>query len=207
MRHDWDERYKNGDLPWDTGVPDEHLVHFVRGGGVAAGRALEIGCGTGTNSVWLAEQGFSVVGVDVSPRAIEAANERLAGRDLDCRFAARDFLTEAVARGPFAFAFDRGCLHSFDDAASRARFAERVAELLAPGGLWLSLVGSTEGPPREEGPPRRTARELVTAIEPALEIVELRSTAFRSTGGRTPQAWYCLSRRREMPAQPSTRRD
>jgi len=82
-----------------------------------------------------------------------------------------------------------------------------TAGLLAPDGLWLSLIGSTEGAPREEGPPRRTAREVTSAIEPALEILELRSIAFETTDLGRPQAWFCLSRRRTVPAQPSTRRD
>jgi len=87
-----------------------------------------------------------------------------------------DFLAEAVPGGPFELAFDRGCLHTLDEAAARARFAEAPAGLLVPGGLWLSLIGSTEGPPRDVGPPRRSARDVVAAIEPALEVVELRAT-------------------------------
>jgi SAM-dependent methyltransferase len=205
MRHDWNERYASGDLPWDTGEPDGHLVCFVRGGGVAPGAALEIGCGTGTNSVWLAEQGFAVVGLDVSPLAIESAKARLAGRELGCRFEARDFLAEQVSGESFVFAFDRGCLHSFDEATERARFAARVASLLAPGGLWLSLIGSTEGPPGD-GPPRRSARDVTAAIEPALEIVELRTITLETLLEEAPRAWFCLSRRRRVPAQPSTRR-
>jgi SAM-dependent methyltransferase len=71
MDLDWNDHYASGNMPWDTGEPDEQLVRCVREGGVAAGPALEIGCGTGTNSVWLAEQGFSVLGLDVSPLASE----------------------------------------------------------------------------------------------------------------------------------------
>ena len=101
--------------------------------------------------------------------------------------------------------FDRGCFHVFDDEANRARFAARVAAALAPGGMWLSLIGSTEGPPRDVGPPRRNVREVAKAIEPELEIVELRAMVFDSQLDPAP-AWFCLTRRRAMPAQPSTRR-
>jgi len=204
---DWNARYAAGDVPWDTGAPDENLVRFVRAGGVAPGPALEVGCGTGTNSLWLAEQGFAVLGVDVSPLAIEQAEARLGGRELACRFAACDFLAEAVPGGPFELAFDRGCLHTLDEAAARARFAEALAGLLVPGGLWLSLIGSTEGPPRDVGPPRRSARDVVAAIEPALEVVELRATAFGTDRPDAPPAWLCLARRRAAPPQPSTRRE
>ena len=79
---------------------------------------------------------------------------------------------------------------------------ETIAAALVPGGLWLSLIGSTEGLPREVGPPRRSAREVTLAIEPALEIVELRSAEFRGHGA---PAWFCLSHRRRIPAQPTTR--
>ena len=106
--------------------------------------------------------------------------------------------------GPFQFVFDRGCFHVFDEPDERRRFAAQVADALAPGGLWLSLIGSTEGPPHEVGPPRRSAREVTLAIEPALEIVELRSAEFR---GNNAKAWFCLSRQRRMPAKPSSRHD
>jgi hypothetical protein len=66
------------------------------------------------------------------------------------------------------------------------------------------LIGSTEGGPREIGPPRRSAREVALAIEPVLEIVELRTAEFSSHGA---QAWFCLSRQRTMLAQPSSRHD
>jgi SAM-dependent methyltransferase len=203
MLQDWNEHYLRGELPWDTNEPDPHLMDLVKGGIVKSGRALEIGCGTGTNAVWLASQGFDVVAVDIAVRAVEMARAK-AGGSARISFVHADFLSDDSIQGPFDFAFDRGVFHVFDDAESRARFATRVASLLRPEGLWLSVIGSTEGPPREEGPPRRSAIDIVTAIEPALEIVSLRSTAFH--GGDAFRAWACLSRRRTVPAQPPTRR-
>jgi SAM-dependent methyltransferase len=180
------------------------LVEFVTSGSVTPVRTLEIGAGTGTNAIWLAQRGFDVLGVDISPLAVERANTKMNGRALRCRFTRLDILAAPPADGPFQFVFDRGCFHVFDEASERQRFAERVAAALAPGGLWLSLIGSTEGPPREVGPPRRSAREVAAAIEPALEIIELRSAEFR---GHDAKAWFCLSRLRTIPAQPSTRHD
>lgn len=198
----WNESYASGELPWDTGEPEPLLIEFVNSGGVAPVRTLEIGAGTGTNAIWLAERGFDVLGIDVSPRALQMAIAKMDARNLCCRFATWDFLAAPVAGGPFQFVFDRGCFHVFDEPEERERFAAYVAGCLVPGGLWLSLIGSTEGPPREVGPPRRSARDVVRAIEPALEIVELRSAEFR---GHDATAWFCLSRQRMTPAQPSTR--
>jgi len=200
----WNESYASGQLPWDTGQPEPLLVEFVTSGRVRPSPSLEIGAGTGTNAIWMSEYGFEVIGVDVSPLAVERAKTKMRGRDLRCRFVAWDFLAAPPPDGPFQFVFDRGCFHVFDEPEERQRFAAQVAATLAPGGIWLSLIGSTEGPPREVGPPRRSAREIILAIEPALEIVELRSAEFRGHGAN---AWFCLSRQRTMPAQPSTTHD
>lgn len=200
----WNDSYASGQLPWDTGQPEPLLVEFVTSGAVAPGSALEIGAGTGTNAIWMAERGFDVLGLDISPLAVERAKAKMEGRGLPCRFAVLDILAAAPPAGPFQFVFDRGCFHVFDEPDERQRFAEQVAAALAPGGLWLSLIGSTEGPEREVGPPRRSAREVMLAIEPALEIVELRSADFHNGAVK---AWYCLSRQRTTAAQPSSRHD
>ncbi len=80
-----------------------------------------------------------------------------------------------------------------------------VAAQLVEGGLWLSLVGSTEGPPRDGGPPRRSARDVLNAVEPALELVLLRSAEL-GVNEEQLKAWLCLTRKRAIAAQPSSRR-
>ncbi|MES2640319.1 MAG: class I SAM-dependent methyltransferase [Myxococcota bacterium] len=203
-REQWDGHYADGFLPWDTGLPEPLLVELVQGGGVPVGRVLEIGCGTGTNAVWLAQHGYDVVAVDISPLAVARARERAASAGVGLDVRAVDFLNEPLGAGLFDLVFDRGCFHVFDAAVDQDRFAARVASLLAPGGRWLSLVGSTEGPPRNMGPPRRSARDLVVAIEPHLEILEIRSVV--DSPGTGVRMWSCLSGRRVVGAQPSTLR-
>jgi SAM-dependent methyltransferase len=200
----WNESYASGQLPWDTGQPEPLLIEFVTSGGIAPAPTLEIGAGTGTNAIWLAERGFDVLGIDLSPLAVERARAKMKERALSCRFAALDFLAAPPPGGPFQFVFDRGCFHVFDEPDERQRFAANVAAALAPGGLWLSMIGSSEGPRRDVGPPRRSACEVMLAIEPELEIVELRSTEFRDHGAK---AWFCLSRRRMVPVQPDMQDD
>ena len=198
----WDDSYASGEpLPWDTGSPDPMLVEMIESRAIPPGRTLEVGCGTGTNAIYLADHGFEVMGVDLSPVAIEQARARAHGR---CRFETVDFLNAAPPGAPFQFVFDRGCFHTFDDDRERAGFARNVAAALVEGGVWLSLIGSTEGAPRDVGPPRRNAREVMRAIEPSLEIVQFRSGDF-GVCGEELKAWLCLSRRRTVPAQPSSR--
>lgn len=206
--HDWDAHYASSELPWDTGQPEPALIAWHEQSGLTSGRALEIGCGTGTNAIWLASRGFDVLALDLSPRAIERAREKARSQAVRrCAFMVHDFLADPPLGGEYQFVFDRGCFHVFDEPSDQARFAERVAALLSPGGVWLSLLGSTEGPPREMGPPRRSARDILNAIEPSLELLTLRAIGFEPIHGegQPPRAWSCLSRRRDLPAQPSTR--
>ena len=89
----------------------------------------------------------------------------------------------------------------FDKPGETQQFATHVAAAPAARGLWLSLIGSTEGPPREVRPPRRSASEVTLAIEPVLEIVELRSASFREDAKRDSA---CRAKR-TISGQPSTR--
>jgi len=177
------------------------LVEMIESRAIEPGRTLEIGCGTGTNALYLAASGFDVLGVDISSRAVEIARGRAKGR---CRFETVDILNEPPPGAPFQFVFDRGCFHTFDEEPERVRFAQNVAAALSEGGLWLSLIGSTEGAPRETGPPRRSAREIMQAIEPSMEILQFRSSEF-GVHSEQLKAWICLSRKRTIAAQPSSR--
>jgi SAM-dependent methyltransferase len=202
-RPSWNESYASGEpLPWDTGTPDPLLVEMIESRAITPGRALDIGCGTGTNAIFLAQHGFNVLGVDISEVAVNRARAKAQPR---CRFDVADFLVAAPTGGPFDFVFDRGCFHIFDDESERSRFAHNVSSALAERGLWLSLIGSTEGAPRDEGPPRRSARDVVNAIEPSLEIVQLRSAEF-TVYDEHLKSWLCLSRKRTIPAQLPTRK-
>lgn len=201
MDRPWDENYISGETPWDSGVPEPVLVEAVREALLPTGRVLEIGCGTGTNARYLAEQGFEVVAVDLAPTAIERA--RLQNSVPGVTYAVLDVLEGQLPEGPFDAVVDRGCFHIFGLLEQQQRFVEKVAQALRVGGCWLSLIGSTEGPPRDHGPPRRSAANVIDVVEPHLQLVVLRESSFHDSKG-SPKAWLCLFRRREEPAQPPT---
>ncbi len=167
----WDDRYVTGLTGWD------HLDHAPLFARTIARldlplcRALDLGCGRGRNSRFLARQGFSMVGVDISGVAIKGAVAEQG--ELDCEFHHIDVLADPIPGGPFGAVFDYGCWHVFDEDEHRAMLARKLADVLEPGGLWIAMVGSTDGPPRQMGPPRRSARDIVVALEPHFEIVEL----------------------------------
>jgi len=115
---------------------------------------------------------------------------------IKCTFMVIDFLTGKITGAPFGFAFDRGCFHSFHSDEERQKFAENVAAHLENGGLWLSLVGSADDQRPGPGPPRRTARDIVNAVEPSFEILSLVAGHFGSNRPDPPGCWVCLMRKR-----------
>jgi 2-polyprenyl-3-methyl-5-hydroxy-6-metoxy-1,4-benzoquinol methylase len=198
LEKSWQERYETGETPWDNNEPDYNLTKIVVSGEVRAGSVLEIGCGTGTNSVWLSMNGFSVTGIDLSKRAIEIARERGSKKGADCNFLAVDFMEDQVEGGPFEFVYDRGCFHCMDSKSARKEFARRVAGYLKPGGHWLSIIGNADGPPADVGPPLLSAKEIVTVVEPLFEIISLRTSCIEVVDIETPRAWRCLLRKRSL---------
>ncbi|OPZ11586.1 MAG: Mg-protoporphyrin IX methyl transferase [candidate division BRC1 bacterium ADurb.BinA364] len=193
----WEARYETGNLPWDAGFPDKNLVRLIESQTVVPCHALEIGCGTGTNSIWLARQGFRVLGVDISAKAVAQARAKAREAGANVRFETLDFLSAVVPGAPFLFLFDRGCFHSMRQPASRMEFALRASRLLEPGGMWFSLIGNADTAPREAGPPTLSAVEIALAIEPWFEIQSLAATHFDSNQSNPALAWACLALRRE----------
>ncbi len=192
------ERYEAHDTPWDIGKPDFNLIQTVTTTPIEPCKALDIGCGTGDNTLWLSQQKFHVLGIDTSGIAIEKAKEKALKANAKCTFIVGDFLTSRIEGAPFGFAFDRGCFHALNLDQERKSFAENVSGHLEIDGLWLSLVGNADEKRHGPGPPQRTARDIVNAVEPYFEILSLVSTYFGSNRPNPPRAWSCLMRRRRF---------
>jgi SAM-dependent methyltransferase len=157
---------------------------------------LEIGCGTGDNAIWLSQQNFQVVGIDASEIAIEKAKEKASKANTKCTFLVSDILTSHIEGAPYGFAFDRGCFHTLASDKERRRFAQNVHDHLGEKGLWLSLLGNADEERDGPGPPQRTARDIVNAVEPYFEILSLVSGSLGSNSPKPPRAWVCLMRKR-----------
>jgi SAM-dependent methyltransferase len=194
----FEERYEAGDTPWDIGKPDFNLIKAVAATPIEPCKALDIGCGTGDNTIWLAQQNFQVLGVDASETAIAKAREKALQANVSCNFLVMDFLTGRIEQAPFGFAFDRGCFHAVKSDKERNSFAKNVNAHLKESGLWLTLVGNADEERHAPGPPQRSARDIVNAVEPFFEILSLCSTRFGSLRPNPPRAWACLMRKRRV---------
>ncbi|HEY8798234.1 MAG TPA: methyltransferase domain-containing protein [Candidatus Dormibacteraeota bacterium] len=131
--------YLFGFKPWDSGVPSPELVWVVEGkDSLAPGRALDLGCGTGTNCVYLAQRGWEATGVDFVPRAIGAARRKAAAARVSGRFVVGDAtrLTELGVGVDYRLLLDLGCFHSIPD-AGRDAYVSGATEVAQPGATML----------------------------------------------------------------------
>lgn len=198
MKDRFEARYATGDLPWNINRADFNLTKVVREYPVKPCKALDIGCGTGDNIIWLAKNGFNSSGIDISTTAVEMAKQKIKENGVDAPVHCLDFLKEDIPGNPFGFIFDRGCFHSFAEKEERTTFVENVYRILNKGGLWLSLIGNYDDGRLDIGPPKRTALEVIEVVEPKFEIILLKSGIFDSEDIIPSKIWICLMKKREM---------
>lgn len=190
------EAYQTKNTPWDAGKPDFNLIEVINQFTIQKCNVLDIGCGTGDNSIWLAQNGFNTIGIDSSDEALEKAKEKATKADVKCSFFNINFLTQTINDAPFGFAFDRGCFHSFDSEEERIMFSQNVAKYLESEGLWLTLIGNTDEQREIVGLPQLSAKDIVFAVEPYFEILSLTTSYFGSHLPQPPRAWRCLLKKR-----------
>lgn len=120
--------------PWDTGISPPELLEFIETH--SPGRAIDIGCGTGTNVITLARAGWRVTGIDFAPRAITLAKKKIKKVGVQAELLISDATKLDGISGPFDLAFDLGCFHSITQSL-QPQYLDQLERILAPNGFWL----------------------------------------------------------------------
>ncbi|MHB8613845.1 MAG: class I SAM-dependent methyltransferase [Candidatus Dormibacteraceae bacterium] len=138
--------YLVGFKPWDSGVPPPQLVAVVEGSNaLLPQKALDLGCGTGTNSIYMARHGWDVTGIDFVPRAVTIAKRKAAEAQASPRLMVGDVtrLTELGIGTDYSLLLDLGCFHSIPD-AGRDAYVRGVTALARAGATFL-IFGFVRG--------------------------------------------------------------
>lgn len=191
---DWDAMYREGTPPWETGLPSGELVRTIREKLLPRGTALELGCGTGANAVYMASRGFEVTAVESSPTALDRARTRAALAGVSVRFVLDDVFKFARTCGPFHLVYDAGFYH-FIRRNDLDRFLDLLWRVTCPGSYYFTLAGAT-GEEAEDGPPQVSEQEIRMELGRLFEFLHLRPFRFESP--RRPEGylgWSCLLRR------------
>lgn len=136
----WEGRYGEKDAIW-SGRPNRTLVDTVSD--LTPGRALDLGSGEGGDAIWLAERGWTVTGVDISPTAVARATQAAADRGLAASFRTVDLETW---RTDETFDLVTACFLQSPLAFGREQVLRHAAGLVAPGGHLLSVAHAAAPP-------------------------------------------------------------
>jgi cyclopropane fatty-acyl-phospholipid synthase-like methyltransferase len=133
--------YKTSGAGWTKSEPPAELVELVENEKLAPCKAIDIGCGEGFYSIYMASQGFDVLGIDLSERAIEYAKgnaERIKHR---IRFMAIDVSSLLELKETFDFILEWSVLHHIMP-PQRQNYIKDVSKILNKGGKYLSVCFS-----------------------------------------------------------------
>ncbi len=191
--------YRLGFTPWDQDHVPSELTALVEGStALPAGRALDIGCGTGLQAVYLAQRGWQTTGVDAIPHALAKARRRADGAGVSVRWVEGDvgeLASLGLDRG-FGLLHDRGCFHDLP-APVREGYVQGISELAAPGASLL-LMSFVPGPRRIGAPAGASEEEIQRRFGRHWELISVQSDSGPAPPGpmrRVPRIWYRLRRR------------
>jgi 2-polyprenyl-3-methyl-5-hydroxy-6-metoxy-1,4-benzoquinol methylase len=179
-------RYWRKNTPWDTNITPPEVMEFIAA--TPPGKALDLGCGTGTNAITLARHGWQATGVDFAPKAVRTARRKAKQAELKIDFHCADASDLGMLTGPFDYVLDIGCLFTLKEKA-RIKYAAELARLLRPQGDYMLYAWL----------PRPWKGGIwgisVEAVESLLNNDFTRSRLVIGEEKSHPSAWYWYRRR------------
>ncbi len=143
---DWESFYAHGkrNPPFLTDAPDENLVGYFKQGCLESGYAIDLGCGTGRNAVYLAKMGYRVDAVDLSETAIGKARSLAQQSKVDVDFIVGSIFNLALPGSHYDLAYDAGLLHHLQP-HQRPYYLEKIRAILKPDGMFGMTCFDTSG--------------------------------------------------------------
>ncbi|MEO8498736.1 MAG: class I SAM-dependent methyltransferase [Planctomycetota bacterium] len=194
--NDFEQMYE-GRPPWDIGKPQPAFVNVAED---IQGSVLDVGCGTGENSLFFAERGHKVTGLDFVEPPLQIARQKAAERGIDVQFIQHDALQVDQLDRQFDNVLDSGLFHGLSD-EDRVQYAAVIGKVLVPEGkLYLQCFSDQE--PDGDGPRRISEAELREVFKSGWQIVSITPSRFVvredtqltfSEGG--PKSWFCVVKR------------
>ncbi len=193
----WDDSY-TGDTPapWDIGRPQPAFTRLAEQG-LLTGSVLDAGCGTGEHVLLAAMHGAAdATGVDISPKAIEQARAKAAGRGITAQFEVGDALNLDLPANSMTTIIDSGLFHVWTD-EERPRYAASIGSVLAPGGH-VYLMCFSDRQPGDWGPRRVHQEELRAVFADGWAVESITADTFdvnEIADTTTVEAWLAVIRR------------
>jgi len=175
-------QYLLNNPPWDTGITPPEVYQFLEEN--SPGIALDLGCGTGTNALTIADYGWKVTGIDYVPKAIRIARRKARQAGLADRVKSQvgDVLDLNSLEGKHDLVLDIGCFHSFSG-MDIDRYARNVLNNLSPGGSLLLYAHLKKDPGSSHG----ASEEDISVLGKFLPLIQRQDG---DEGASRPSAWF-----------------
>ncbi|MBI2584150.1 MAG: methyltransferase domain-containing protein [Candidatus Aenigmarchaeota archaeon] len=188
------------EVPWNFEKPHDEFIGLIESGKIKPCKALDIGCGTGSYSIYLASKGFDVAGIDTSENAIKIAKTKAAEAGVSCIFLKMDWEDLDKLKEKFDFIFDWRFFQEIIEKERRKKYVELVKKLLNNGGKYLSVSHSEKtrlwGKGKIRTPPIGTTlyfasmEELEVLFRHSFKILEKKEIKLLSRGSGWVAANY-----------------
>jgi len=180
-------RYLRGEIPWDNPTVPPEIIRLADS--LPPGHSLDLGCGTGNSSLYLAGRGWHAVGVDFVQIAIRMARRKAKAAHASAEFYCADVTKLGFLKPSFDLIYDIGCFHSLS-AEIRERYVDQLRQLAHPGASYALYAHQ----PRllNDQTFGVTPEEVTRLFAPAFTVTNVESGQDRGTGPAS--AWYFLRR-------------
>jgi cyclopropane fatty-acyl-phospholipid synthase-like methyltransferase len=169
---------------WDTGISPPELLSYITNH--KPGRALDLGCGTGTNVITLTKSGWQVTGVDFAPHAIRTAKKKVQKNGIKADLRVEDATRLDSITDSFDLILDIGCFHGLSQ-ESRVKYIANLDRLLSPKGTYLLYVFFTDSGSHGPG----VTQEDINLLSQNLKLVQRMDSTER---GIRPSAWLTFQK-------------
>lgn len=195
---DWEEiysRYNLAEIPWHSDEPDQELIDLIENKKIKPRLVLDVGCGAGTDAIYLASKGYEVIAIDVSHEAIRIARERAEKAKVKVNFIADNFLEVELHNKRFDFINDRGCFHHINP-FDREKFAIKINDVLKSNGYYYLRCWSDKEEESDRGPYRISKEEIKNTFSKFFKVGVIQDFRFAGKGAR---GYACLMGKEESP--------
>jgi SAM-dependent methyltransferase len=167
---------------WDTGVTAPEIIRYISG--KTPGNAIDLGCGTGTNLLFLAQQGWNITGLDYPPLVIDKAKRKLSDFQKTLLVADVTKLSNYDLPGPYDMGLDMGCFHNLSE-EGRLRYVEGLEKWIRSNGVFMVYAFQ----PHNNMNKGITKAEMITYFKDSFELIN-----YEQGQGR-PSAWYYFQKK------------